>query len=95
MNLTKLSQNKNPYKHKEVVGLEEAANWSNYTKEAPKIVVLDEDTSSHIGEVVSLFLDISNLVAAAKRITPLASKSEGKNKRYFPEAMDINEEGTA
>ena len=31
--------------------------------------------------------------ATAESITPLASKSEGKNKRYFLKAMDINEEG--
>ena len=31
----------------------------------------------------------------AERITPLASKLEGKNKRDFSKAMDIDEEGTA
>ena len=43
------AQKRNPFKHEEVVGLAEAANWSNYLKEAPKIVVLDEDPSSRIG----------------------------------------------
>ena len=76
------------------MGLTEAANWSNYPKEAPNIVDLDEDPSSRIGEVVSLLPDISNLVGAAESITPFSSKSEGNNKRDFQEAMDINEEDT-
>ena len=59
------SQRGKPFKHEEVVGLEEAANWSNYPKETPNIVDLDEDSSSPMGEVFSLFPDISNLVAAA------------------------------
>ena len=75
--------------------LEEDVNWFNYPKEAPNIVDLDEDPSSCIGEVVSLFLDISNFVAAVESITPLDSKSEGKNKRDFPEVMDIDEDDTA
>ena len=65
------------------MGLAKVANWSNYPKEAPKTIDLDEYPSSHIGEVVSLLSDISNLVAAAESITPLASKLEGKNKRDF------------
>ena len=76
------------------MGLAEDANWSNYPKEAPNIVDLDEVPSSRIGEFVSLLLDISNLVVATKSITPLASQSEGKNKRDFPEAMDIKAEDT-
>ena len=32
--------------------------------------------------------------AAAERITPWANKSEGNDKRDFPKAMDIDEEGT-
>ena len=85
------AQKRNTFKHEEVVGLEEVANWSNYPKWALNIVDLDEDPSSRIGEVISLLPHISNLVAATKNITPLASKSEGKNKRDFPEAMDIDE----
>ena len=89
------AQKRNTFKHKQVVGLVEAANWSNYPKEAPNIVDLDEYPSSHIGQFVSLLPDISNLVVAAKSITPLSSQSKGKNKRDFPEAMDIDEEDTA
>ena len=73
----------------------EVANRSSYPKVAPNIVDLDEDPSSRTGEVVSLLPDISNLVVAAKSITPLSSQSKGKNKRYFPKAMDIDEEDTA
>ena len=69
-----MAQKRNTYKHEEIMGLEEALNWSSYPKEAPKMVELDEDPISCIGEVVSLFPDISNLVVAAKRITPLASQ---------------------
>ena len=81
-----------PFKHEEVVGLEEVANWLNYPKEAPKIIDLDEDSSSPIREVVSLSPDISNFVSAVESITPLASQSEGKNKRDFPKEMDTEEE---
>ena len=76
------------------MGFSDDANWSNYPKEAPNIVVLDEDPSSRIREVVSLFLDISNLVTTAESITQLDSQSKEKNKRYFPKAMDIDEEDT-
>ena len=72
-----------------------ASNWCNYPKETPKIVDLDEDSSSPMREVFSLFPDVSNLVVAAEIITPLAIQLEGKNKRDFPEEMDIDEEGTA
>ena len=60
------------------MGLEEAANWPNYPKETPKIVDLDEDSSSPIIEIVSLSPDISNFVAASESTTPLASQLEGK-----------------
>ena len=88
-------QRRKPFKHEEVVGLAEATNWYNYPKQTPKIVDLDEDSSSPMREVFSLFPYISNLMVAAESITPLAIQLEGKNKRYFPKAMDIDEEGTA
>ena len=56
------------------MGLAEAANWSNYPKEAPNIIDLDEYPSYRTGEIVSLLLDMSNLVALAESITPLASQ---------------------
>ena len=77
------------------MGLAEAANWPNYPKETPKIVDLDEDSSSPIIEVVSLFPVISNFVVLVERTTPLAIQSEGKNKRDFPKAMDTKEEESA
>ena len=77
------------------MGLEEFANWFNYPKEAQTVVHLDEDSITPIREVVSLFPDISKLVATAESITLLENQSEGKNKRYFPEAMDTKEEDIA
>ena len=85
----------NPFKHEEIVVLEDDANWSDYPKESPKDIDMKEDSNYPIREVVSLFPNISNLISTDENITPLASHSERTNKRDFSDAMDTKEEDTA
>ena len=43
----------------------------------------------------SLQQDLSSIVVAATKITPLASVSEKGNKREFPESKDVDQRDTA
>ena len=39
---------RNPFEHEEIVGLADVSNWSDYPKEAPKYVDMQEDSNSPI-----------------------------------------------
>ena len=83
------------FKHVEVVGLADAANWDDYPKENPKDTNVQEDSSSSVKDVTLLMPDIFKVIVVAEKITPLASHSERTNKREFSGTMDIVEEDTA
>ena len=72
---------RNLFKHVEIVGLADAANWDDYPKENPKDDDMDEDYVSSVKGITSLIPDISKVVSAATKITPLSNYSERTNKR--------------
>ena len=39
---------RNPFKHEDIVGLEDASNWYDYPKESPKDVDMQEDSNPPI-----------------------------------------------
>ena len=82
------------FEHDEVVGLEEATNWSDYPHETQKDTDMQEGSNSSVKEITSKHPGTSNLVLVAEKITPLASYSEKTNKRDFSDAIDIEEEDT-
>ena len=69
-----------PFKHVEFVGLADATNWDDYRKETLKYTDVQEDSSSSVNEITSLMPDISKLISAAEKITPLSSHSKITNK---------------
>ena len=83
------------FKHVEVVGLVDAANWDDYPKENPKDADMDEDSNSFVKDITSLMPDISKVVSAATNITPLDSCYEKTNKWEGSEPMEIEDEDTA
>ena len=90
---TQVNKNK-PFKHFEVAGLPESANWLDYPHETQGDVDMQEDSASSTRKVSSLQLSTSSLILAAKKITLIASWSDRTNKRDFYDAMDTEEEDT-
>ena len=87
--------NRKPFKHVEVVGLEDAANWDDYPKENPNDTNRKEDSSSSVKYITSLMPDVSKVVSAAINITPLASHLEKRIKWDILDHLEIEDEDTS
>ena len=64
---------RNTFKHVEVVGLADVANFDDYPKETPKDTDVQEDSSYSIKNITSLMPYIYKLISAFVNITPLVS----------------------
>ena len=73
------SLKRKPFEHKEIVGLADVGNWSDYPKETPKDTDVQEDSNYYVREIYSLLPNISKLILAAENITSLSRQSERTN----------------
>ena len=58
-----------PFKHIEVVRLEDVANWDDYPKENPKDTYGHEGSSYSMKNITSMILDMPKIIAVVANIS--------------------------
>ena len=63
----------NPFKHTEIVGLREAANWEDYPNYTTKDISMEQDLASSFPGNNSSQMNLSNIVAMPGNVLSLVS----------------------
>ena len=84
-----------PFKHQEVKGLVESANWLYYPQVTHNEEDMQQESTSRVKYVSVTKLDPLAVVPVVERISPIASHSEMTNKRTFSDAIETEEEDSS
>ena len=75
------SHNCRPFKHTEIPGLREAANWDDFPNPTPMDTSIEQGTGSQLPGVVSPQRELAKVVVIAREFSSLVSYSVSSIKR--------------